>query len=112
MTGRVILPDEAGWEMLIRGRDAMIERIEDDDIDISTDDANACYNAMLAASPNAGKVSEAQFEKTYEAAKTAIMKCMQAYFEDCDCDEFACKEGVRATLASIGLTVANHEGKE
>ena len=71
MTKRVILPAEAEWEMLIRGRDAMIERIEDDDIDLSTDDASACYAAMIDASPNAGKVAEADLNALAAAIKKA-----------------------------------------
>ena len=91
MTKRVILPAEAAWEMLIRGRDAMIDRIEDDDIDLSTDDASACFAAMRDASPNAGKVTEAELETmavAYEA-----------------CPSFEVTEGIRAALSALGLEV-------
>lgn len=63
------------------------------------------YRAMLSASPNAGKVTEAEMEKAYEAAKMACAKCTQNFCGDCDCDGFTCKEGLRAALASIGLEV-------
>lgn len=43
-----VVPKEASWEMQIEGRDAILD--EDDSIDLSTDDARAAYDAMLAAS--------------------------------------------------------------
>lgn len=45
--GLCLVPKEPTWAMQIAGRDAILA--EDDDLDLSTDDARAAYKAMLAA---------------------------------------------------------------
>src|SRR5690606_22760035 len=105
MTERVILPREADADMLLAGQ----KSIEASVIGALRGEPHiaegAAYRAMRDASPHSGCVSEEEVEKAYEAAKAANAKCTQAYCGDCDCDGFTCKEGVRAALASLGLTV-------
>ncbi len=50
--GWVMVPREPTWQMQVAGRDAILA--EDDDLDLSTDDARAAYRAMLAAAQNGG----------------------------------------------------------
>lgn len=45
--GWVLVPKEPTWAMQIAGRDVMLA--EDGELDLSTDDAWACYRAMLSA---------------------------------------------------------------
>jgi len=45
--GMVVVPKEPTWEMQVVGRDAILA--EDDELDLSTDDARAAYRAMLSA---------------------------------------------------------------
>lgn len=45
--GLCLVPKEPTWAMQIAGRDAILA--EDDDLDLSTDDARAAYKAMIAA---------------------------------------------------------------
>lgn len=45
--GLCLVPKEPTWEMQIAGRDAILA--EDADLDLSTDDARASYEAMIAA---------------------------------------------------------------
>lgn len=49
--GWKLVPVEPTFEMQIAGRDAIIDASDDDNLDLSTDDSDACYRAMLAASP-------------------------------------------------------------
>lgn len=49
--GWKLVPVEPTFEMQIAGRDAIIDASDDDNLDLSIDDADACYRAMLAASP-------------------------------------------------------------
>ena len=47
--GYAVVPVEPSWGMKIAGRDAILA--EDGSLDLSSDDAFACYRAMLAAAP-------------------------------------------------------------
>lgn len=84
---RVILPREATEDMMLAGMasdDLMANATQGDAV-------LASYRAMRAASPNAGKVSEAELETmavAYEA-----------------CPSFEVTEGIRAALSAIGLEV-------
>lgn len=54
--GFVVVPREPTWAMQISGRDAILS--EDDDLDLSTDDARAVYRAMIAASQGPNSASD------------------------------------------------------
>jgi len=87
---RVILPREATEDMMLAGMasdDLMANATQGDAV-------LASYRAMLAASPNAGKVTEAELEKAFTK------------FHDAQhIDGLSEAEAFRAALSAIGLEV-------
>ena len=90
MTTRRIVPAEATEEMLYAINVAVAQN----------DDAEHVFDAMLAASPASGKVSEAEVEKSAEA--------MKKRWHERGGSDFSIEDGLdlaRAALASLGLEV-------
>jgi hypothetical protein len=55
--GYVAVPDKADWSMVLAGRNAVTDGhdLEDSICDVSTDDIDLAYRAMLAARPKVGE---------------------------------------------------------
>jgi hypothetical protein len=95
---RVILPAEADEKMMLAGM-AMAEMMASA---TQGDAIIAGFDAMLAASPNAGKVTEAELEKARDAIKAAWQGCGDVPFPLYDREATIL---ARSVVASLGLEV-------
>lgn len=111
-TPAVIVPRGATEEMITAGVDARWQSAVR-----NPNCVREVYAAMLAASPNAGCVTAEQFaeaNRMFTEAFNAEMRRLvyEEMMTAVDAGPLAVTAGLRAALASLGLPVATHEGKE
>lgn len=106
MTERVIVPREATEEMWEAGESAVSESFSMKYGKRAA--AREIYNAMLAASPNAGAVSGEELkaaDRAYAVAFNEQMNQLCGTMSPPDAIASANLEGLRAALSSLGIKV-------